>query len=314
MKKQAPEKHDSYIVSNDTFVAFSDTAKKVNSLPAGIYDSSINMFGQYFYTVIDLKMDEILELPDSNMSGLLRRINYFWSNDMSAKYKSYGLIQKLGILLHGKPGTGKTSLIARITKEVIEKHDGVILFNPAVNELGKHVKVIREVEPNKKIVVIWEEFDSIISQDESELLCLLDGEIQAENIVYLATTNYISEIPARIKNRPSRFSIVQEISLPSKEARHAYFNFKLKTKEDKDKYLMPLTDASEDFTIDQCKDLIVSVLLFNLPISDAVMKLREMEEEHSVGYDDYKEESAKEVFKTRNNNNNFSGKPLKPMR
>ena len=309
-----PSKHDCFVESNDTFIAFSDKDKKVLVLPPGIYDASIDMFQRHFYTTIDLKMDEILELPDSNMAPLLDKINQFWSVDMGDKYKEYGLLQKLGILLHGKPGTGKTCLIARIAKEVVNNFQGVILFNPDVSELSRHIKVIREVEPNKKIVVIWEEFDSIIDHNESELLCLLDGEIQAENIVYLATTNYISQIPARIKNRPSRFSIVQEIGLPTKEARHTYFNCKLKSKADKDKYLAALTEASEAFSIDQCKDLIISVLLFNIPISDAVIKLQEMQDDHSIGRDDYNEETSNEVFKTRKKEPLNRGKPLRPMR
>jgi SpoVK/Ycf46/Vps4 family AAA+-type ATPase len=202
-------------------------------------------------------------------------------------------------------------LIARLSKEFIEKFNSVVLFNPDVGSLAAYVKTIRQIEKDKKIVIIWEEFDSIVNQDEAELLCLLDGEIQAENIVYLATTNYISDIPARIKNRPSRFSIVQEISLPSKDTRHAYFDYKLKTKEDKEKYLGAFVDASEGFTIDQCKDLIVSTLLFNLSISEAVMKLKSMERDHDMGQDDYNEEMKREIFQTKKNKND---KPIKGLR
>lgn len=294
------EKTSGYHIRNESYISFSDAYDKTDRLPSGIFQPDFNqMSGQVIFTKVELKMDEILNLPDTNMNLLVNRINTFWSEGSYAKYKEYGLIQKFGILLYGKPGTGKTVLVAKLSKEIAENMDGVILFNPNVNLLSMFIKTIRENDPNRKIVILWEEFDSVVDQNETELLCLLDGEIQAENIVYLATTNYISEIPARIKNRPSRFSLVKEIGVPSLETRKAYFDFKLKSEEDKAKYLMALTDASEGFTIDQCKDLIVSVLLFDIPISEAVMKLNEIGDEHSYGYDDYQEENAKEIFKAK---------------
>lgn len=138
----------------------------------------------------------------------------------------------------------------------------------------------------------------------------MDGEIQVGNIVYLATTNYISRIPARIKNRPSRFARIIEVDEPTAEARRIFLMAKL-TKEDKEKHLEAMVQASEGFVMDQLKDLIISVCCFNYPIDTAVRKINEMQED-SMGIDDYNEEQAESVFKSKTSS--YKNRPLQPIK
>lgn len=305
-------KHERYLVFDEAYIGErKDVFVRSGELPPAIYEVSYDSrTDRTTFSTINLHMDEILELPDSLMKKVVDLIEQFWSADLTEKYALYNLVQKLGILLHGSPGTGKTIIMARIAKKVIEM-GGVILFNPRVDLLANTLKVIREVEPKKKIVVLWEEFDSIVNQDESALLCMLDGEIQIDNVVYLATTNYISKIPARIKNRPSRFAKVWEVKAPTKAARKAYFTQKIKTEEDREKFVGPLTESSDGLTIDQCKDLLINCVLYNEPIHEAVHNLKEINKEHSLGYDDYAEQEAKEIFSK--NKKLPTGKSLKPL-
>lgn len=305
-------KHEQYIVFDEAFIAErKDNYKHTKILKPAVYEVAYDSRNdRTTFSTLNLHMDEILELPDSLMKRTIQLMDQFWSTDLTEKYKLYGLVQKLGILLHGQPGTGKTVIMARIAKRVVEM-GGVVLFNPRVDILANTLKVIREVEPEKKVVVLWEEFDSIMHQDESALLCMLDGETQVDNIVYLATTNYISKIPARIKNRPSRFSKVWEIKSPTKAARKSYFEQKIKTDADREKYVEPLTEASEGLTIDACKDLVISVILFGESISDAVRNIKEINKEHSLGIDDYNEETAKEIFLSTKKPHKNTLKPLR---
>jgi SpoVK/Ycf46/Vps4 family AAA+-type ATPase len=171
--------------------------------------------------------------------------------------------------------------------------------------------LIKDIEPNKKVLVIWEEFDTILRHDESTLLSLLDGEIQVGNIIYLATTNYLAKIPARIKNRPSRFARVIEVSEPNEESRRAFLKAKLHDS-DTDK-LEPMVQATEGFVIDQIKDLIISVCCFGYPISEAVLKIKQMQED-AMGYDDYQEEQAQSVFKQAKLDKKSNRGPLMPLR
>ena len=54
---------------------------------------------------------------------------------------------------------------------------------------------------------------------ESEYLSLLDGENQIGNVVYVATTNYPEKLDKRFTDRPSRFDVVQKISMPNEDGK-----------------------------------------------------------------------------------------------
>ncbi len=203
--------------------------------------------------------------------------------------------------------------MAKAAKVVIKDHNGIVLFNPDVSYVKEFLRVLKDIEPNKKVMVMWEEFDTILRQDESTLLSLLDGEIQVGNIFYLATTNYITKIPARIKNRPSRFAKVIEVKEPDEAGRRAFLTAKLHAS-DIDK-LEPMVQASEGFVIDQLKDMIISVCCFSYSISDAVMKIKEMQDD-GMGIDDYNEEQTMSVFKKmqKEMRSNMHRGPLSPIR
>lgn len=301
-----------YLINGDNF--FPNTqAQRSDTLPAGAYQCKITMEGAPYFEPIKIMTDTIVDIPDSFTLDVVREIEQFWGEGVSKKFQEYGLVHKRGVLLAGKPGTGKTITLAKAAKVVIEKFDGIVLFNPKPDFIGDFLRILKDIEPNKKVLVMWEEFDSILRHNESELLSLLDGEVQVGNIIYLATTNYLSKIPARIKNRPSRFARVIEVTEPSIEARRAFLSAKLIG--DDRQYLEAMVQASNGFVIDQLKDLIISVCCFGYPISDAVLKIQEMNTE-GMGLDDYQEDQAKDIF-TKLKKDAKSGRtsgPLQPLR
>ena len=306
MKKKTKE----YLINGDNY--FPNTqAERSPVLPAGAYECRVTMEGAPFFQPIQIITDNIIDLPHSFMQDVVNEIDNFWSLNVSQKFEQYGLVHKRGIILAGKPGTGKTIALAKTAKMVIEKYDGIVLFNPDASALKEFLRVIKDIEPQRKVLVMWEEFDAVLDHYESSLLPLLDGEIQVGNIVYLATTNYLSKIPSRIKNRPSRFARVIEVTEPDAETRRLFLNAKL---HESDKFLLePMVQASEGFVIDQLKDMIISICCFGYSIDQAVRKIKEMQEE-SVGMDDYQEEQAKTVFKSMKKNKPSNFGPLQPIR
>lgn len=301
-----------YLVNGNNFFP-NVQADRTSSLPAGAYECTFTMEGSPYFRPIEIVTDQIIDIPNSFTLEIIAEIEAFWSQGVSEKFQQYGLVHKRGVMLGGKPGTGKTITLAKAAKLVIEKFDGVVLFNPHPSYVKDFLRLIKEIEPSKKIMVMWEEFDSILSDDESTLLSLLDGEIQVGNIIYLATTNYLAKIPSRIKNRPSRFARVIEVTEPDETARRAFLTAKLH--ESDQVHLEPMVQATDGFVIDQLKDLIISVCCFGYPIADAVMKIKQMQED-SMGYDDYQEQQASDVFKqVKKELGKFNNRgPLGPVR
>lgn len=300
-----------YLINGDNYYP-NTVADKTKTLPPGAYELGVTMEGAPFFKPIEIVTDTIVDIPNSVTEDVVAEIEQFWSKGVSDKFEQYGLVHKRGVILEGKPGTGKTITLAKAARVIIEKHEGIVLFNPEPGYVADFLRVLKEIEPNKKVMVMWEEFDSILRGDESTLLSLLDGEIQVGNIFYLATTNYISEIPARIKNRPSRFARVITVNEPNEEARRMFLTAKLHQSDHQ--HLEPMVQASEGFVIDQLKDLIISVCCFGYPISDAVLKIKEMQDS-GMGVDDYKENQASNVFKQWMSDMKRSGNkgPLQPI-
>ncbi len=307
MSEQRKPKIKEYLVNGDNYFP-NVQSDRTSNLPAGAYECGVMMDGTAFLKPINIVTDKIVDIPDYAINEIVEDVRMFWSDSVTAKFKEYGLVKSRGIIAEGIAGSGKTIALAKTAKMVIEEFNGVVLFNPDVSALKEFLRLIKEIEPTKKIMVMWEEFDSIITHDESTLLSLLDGEIKVDNIIYLATTNYISRIPARIKNRPSRFAKIVNFSTPTKDAREAFLKAKLHTS---DMHLLPaLLDASDTFVIDQVKDLIISVCCFGYPVGDSVLKIKSMQDE-SIGVDDYNEQTTKSYFKT---NKKDSKGPLRPLR
>ena len=276
-----------YLKQDDLFFPV-EKGDETKVLSAGAYECEFTMDGRPYFSPIKLNSDNIVDIPNSVTDEVVKELKKFWSEGASKKFKEYGIIQKRGLMLEGIPGTGKTVSLTRASQIAVQEFGAVVLFNPPPQYTAKFVAMIKEIEPTKPILVIWEEFDSMLGRNESAMLSLLDGETQVENIMYLATTNYISRIPARIKNRPSRFARIINVGIPTKEARRLYLQAKL-TAEDKEKHLEAMVDASDNFVMDQLKDLIVSVCVFEQSIPEAVHKIKQMNES-GVGMDDAQEQ------------------------
>jgi SpoVK/Ycf46/Vps4 family AAA+-type ATPase len=87
---------------------------------------------------------------------------------------------------------------------------------------------LRQVEPDRPVVCIFEDIDAIIRQcGDSQLLQLLDGNAQINKVVNLASTNYPERLDRRIIARPRRFDRLIKIGPPEARLREAYFARKL---------------------------------------------------------------------------------------
>lgn len=274
--KQTTDNRD-YVQWNKIGTEYYPTGKTIKTIDSGLYSVCYNSNIGVGLAKKELLYDELYELPSKEIGLILNDFNVFWNS--KDKYNQYSLIHKRGILLYGKPGCGKSAIVTLICKKLINKMNGVIITintntNDDITMLSTIMPKFREIEKDKPIVVMMEDIDAISNRSGvSELLNLLDGVNQLENIVYLATTNYPEQLEDRIINRPSRFDRRYEIGLPSYEVRLEYIKKKvLDDNIDVEKW----AKDTDDLSIAHIKELILSVLVYGVEYEEALENLKKM--------------------------------------
>jgi SpoVK/Ycf46/Vps4 family AAA+-type ATPase len=247
--------------------------KAVDELPNGQYVIVATDRGIHF-TKHDVNTDTLIDLPDSAGEEIVDGIEEFWTKENH--FRKLGFLWKRGVLLYGPPGSGKTSTLQQISNSIIAQGGcSFYVDNPAVGAKG--LRLFRHIEKTRPILVMLEDIDAIISKyGESDLLALLDGELQIDNVVFIATTNYPETLDKRITNRPSRFDIVKRIGMPNDEARKTYLlaiNERLKDDPELLKEWVKLTNG---YSVAHLKETVVSVEVFEKTLVETVARLNTM--------------------------------------
>lgn len=256
-----------YIVKDNSFQPVGDiVTEKV--IPSGIYQIKRNMQGVYFEQH-DMNTDEILRFEDSRYNEILSEVDKFWG--LKSDYKKMGFTHKRGVLLHGKPGTGKSCLLKLAMEDSINK-DNIILIAKNGSLLTSALNMIKDIEMKRKVLVVMEDIDEIIRYDEHSILELFDGENQMDNVLFLATTNYIDRLPARIL-RPSRFDRKIEVFNPPLAGRVAYLENKLKGQKT-DKEIKSLAEKTNGFSFAQLREFLVASYCLKQGEDDVIKRLK----------------------------------------
>lgn len=256
-------------VQKDVFVPVK-TQSLMPNLPAGSYSVHQDRDGNTYFLRSDFTSDRIIDIPSAEFKGMVKEIDTFLAPDTQGKYKQYGFLYKRSFLLHGKPGMGKTVLVNRLAKDIISK-GGVVLFNPNPSLLTTAFSVLNSLPSQPLTLVVFEEFDALVSDIDTEalMLSILDGEIQKDRIIYVATTNYFDKINKRLL-RPGRFTSIIEVQAPNLESRIHFLNTKLNDmKESK-----AMAESTEGFSIDELKEAVLATKIYDMKMSDVKKRLK----------------------------------------
>ena len=242
-------------------------------LPAGFYGLGYADGIGPILKRLGVATDQLVSLPDVAIKSLLAEFSVFWAR--KAEFEKRGFIHKRGFLLWGPPGAGKTSAVAQMTRRLIADHDGIVLQigNPECAQDG--LRMIRRIEPERPIVCVMEDIDSLIHRyDEAEYLALLDGEAQVDNVCFLATTNYPERLDRRIIDRPSRFDTIMFVGMPSAEARDIYLRHRAPDLTDRER--AEWVRLSDGFSVAHLKEMIVAVKCIGQALGEVVERLGKM--------------------------------------
>lgn len=259
-----------WIEDDDCFTPATNI-KTTLKLPSGVY-KVVFQDDSYRVRKVTLNSDEIYTFSSDFTSRILEEIDSFW--EKSELYKQNNLIHKRGMLLVGSAGTGKTSLITLLVKQLQEK-DGIVFLVNNYRDFGLLNEVlgsiIRKIEPDRPIVTVIEDVDKLIEENgdnDSELLNFLDGKNSINHHVVIMTSNNTNDLSEAFL-RPSRIDMHFEIPNPDDEIRKEYFLKKGVSEEEIDAFVK----GSKNMSFAQLKELFIGVKILGKPLKQVIDRL-----------------------------------------
>jgi hypothetical protein len=134
-----------------------------------------------------------------------------------------GIEMKRGILLHGPPGTGKTSISLYLAGLL----PGFTVCFVSGERLLYPREICRMARYLQPAMVVFEDID-LVAQDRDanglatvlgELMNQIDGCEPTDQVLFIMTTNSIDRLESAVKDRPGRVDQIVQIPLPDPAAR-----------------------------------------------------------------------------------------------
>lgn len=208
---------------------------------------------------------EIKEEIRNNVQLLIKNIDVYRNNNM---------VFKRGLILKGSPGVGKTMLLKVLCNEL--KGTSIIWVTSGGIDRTYKVKFVaemaRELSPS---ILFLEDIDLYGSHREQgnkeilgELMNQLDGLVENEFVIVIATTNRADEVEDALRNRPGRFDRSIEISKPDRKCRiemlRSFLSNVNTSVKNTEKLYGALADLTDGFTGAHMKELVNSAVISSI--------------------------------------------------
>ncbi|MBU6334815.1 MAG: ATP-binding protein [Chloroflexi bacterium] len=183
----------------------------ISRMPAGAYRVVNIEHGSVTFATLEPSAEPVFFLDTPEMRMVRREVEAFFDPATTARLLAAGLKHRRGIILHGPPGTGKTSMVRQLIPLLVER-DAVILVDCRANHLERTIiPAIRRGDPDRPIVLFFDDLSTSAWSDSSEFLQLLDELTSPEHLLTIGCTSYFKAVPVELRNRPSLFGLTLRI-------------------------------------------------------------------------------------------------------
>lgn len=194
----------------------------------GIYDISSGITSEdknggrnglhIVYNSLQPRSMDTMYFSNGEKEAIINHITKF--KDLYNFYHDRQLLYKTGILFYGVPGTGKSSLVKAIATTFNRSILNISIADFQYIDINKLVQSIN-TDKEQEYIVLLEDIDTLFLNRETEtdtegrkvinkLLQFLDSNSSPNNVIFIATTNYVDRLDAALL-RKGRFDIKVEI-------------------------------------------------------------------------------------------------------
>lgn len=240
------------------------------TLPDGVYiyrESSYDGRLPERLTPYHLREDKIVPFK-SLFDPIKQDVENFLNN--KEVYTKHEMMYKMGLLMYGSPGGGKTISIRRLIKELFSENAVVIFFNSKLPELELMDKLKETLDGRLKIFIFEELVAGLKDWDVEHALNFFDGEQTMGDSIIIATTNFPEALPKNISDRPSRFDKLYNFEKIAPEEARDYIASLL----GKPPGEVDLKNAA-DLSIASLKEACLVCLLRGIPLSESLKEQKE---------------------------------------
>ena len=204
---------DNGIKSISHFIRFLEK-ETISSLETNLY-CFINE-GVHWKKVTSLRKRSLDSVFTPHKKDILKKIDIFLKS--RDDYEKLGLPYKVNFLLHGPPGTGKTTMINALANHL---NYNIYFINLSGNMYDSLLIKLLSRLPDNCLLVI-EDIENLFGDSNgtslniSVLLNLLDGLLSKTNLISIMTTNYYDKLE-KVFLRPGRIDHVFKFDYSNKK-------------------------------------------------------------------------------------------------